>query len=46
MIVASLLAALAGLSLVADEPEAKPPDAMAKPLTAFAWKSKNDLRFI
>jgi predicted esterase len=46
MIVASLLAAFASLSVRPDEPEAKPPDAMAKPLTAYAWKSKNDLRFI
>jgi pimeloyl-ACP methyl ester carboxylesterase len=29
-----------------EEPIGKPPDAMATPLTAFAWKSVNDLRFV
>jgi predicted esterase len=29
-----------------DEPEGKPPDPMAPAHHAFAWKSKNDLRFV
>jgi len=55
MIVASLLAALASLSLAVtptvgrvrpDDLVDKPPDPMAKPLTGYGWKSKNDLRFV
>lgn len=37
--------AVSGASLPGDIQD-KPPDSMAKPLTAFGWKSKNDLRFV
>jgi predicted esterase len=45
---ASLVLALASLSTPArlDDIEDKPPDGMAKPLKAYGWKSKNDLRFV
>ncbi|HEV8112183.1 MAG TPA: alpha/beta hydrolase [Planctomycetota bacterium] len=50
----AVLAVLAsvGLAVVAaprapvDEPVGKPPDSMATPLTAFAWKSVNGLRYV
>jgi predicted esterase len=37
--------ASAPVALSEDLPD-KPPDAMAKPLQAYAWKSKNELRFV
>ena len=47
MIVPLALTALASLFPVGVEDlQDKPPDPMAKPLTGYAWKSKNGLRFV
>lgn len=45
-LLASVLTRSASVALTLEDPPEKRPDASAKPLTAFTWKSKNDLRFV
>ena len=45
-LVAVSLAAISPAAPHGRDPEQKAPDAAAKPLTAYAWKSKNDLRYV
>ena len=44
--IALALTRSASNALTLEDPPDRRPDATAKPLTAFSWKSKNDLRFV